>query len=243
MRARPTRNQTIAVVLALIVLTGCTGPRATTESSSGTEATTEATSEAATTLDSADVARLEELYWAEQDRARSRYTDAEVNFMTGMIAHHAQALVMARMAPTHGASPQIRVLTARIINAQNDEIQLMQRWLRNRDEEVPELHEMNGALMVHGAGDHAHMPGMLSPEQLEELDNARGEEFDRLFLTYMIQHHKGALVMVNELFSTDGAGQDEEAFKLASDVFADQDTEIKRMGLMLDDLTEPSGDR
>jgi uncharacterized protein (DUF305 family) len=181
-------------------------------------------------------AEIEALYQARLDSARTRFTPADAEFMTGMIAHHAQALTMAAMAPTHGASPTIRTLAARIENAQNGEIRLMQRWLRDRDLPVPELHRMGGRVMVHGADHDMSMPGMLTPEQMAELDHARGEEFDRLFLTYMIQHHRGAIVMVRELFGTDGAGQDEAAFKLASDVQVDQKTEIARMEQLLSRL-------
>jgi uncharacterized protein (DUF305 family) len=160
--------------------------------------------------------------------------------MQGMIAHHAQALVMSRLAPTHGASPAVQTLAARIINAQQDEIATMQRWLRDRGQTVPEIHIEGTTLMVHGAEHGAHMPGMLTPEQLQELDRARGARFDRLFLEYMIQHHRGAVVMVRELFATDGAGQDEEVFKFASDAQVDQTTEIARMELMLEALP-PAG--
>lgn len=170
---------------------------------------------------------------ARTDSARMRFTKADVDFMTGMIAHHAQAIVMSRMAPANEASPSIRTLAARIINAQRDEIALMQTWLRDRGQPVPEA-EGQHAGMSHGAMGHdAHMPGMLTPAQLDELSKARGAEFDRLFLTYMIQHHQGAVTMVTELFSHDGAGQDESVFKLASDVNVDQTTEIARMQRML----------
>jgi len=173
---------------------------------------------------------------APADRVRHSYTLADVEFMTGMIHHHAQALVMARMAPTHGASASLQVLAERIINGQNDEIALMQRWLRDRNEPVPEPAPAGMETTTHG-DDHAmHMPGMLSDEQLEELDAARGVEFDRLFLTYMIQHHQGALTMVNELFSTYGAGQGDAIFKLASDIGADQASEIARMQSMLREM-------
>ena len=186
--------------------------------------------------DSAD--ELEALYWARLDSARTLFTKADVDFMTGMIGHHAQALVMSALAPTNGANPRVQTLAARIINAQKDEIATMQQWLRDRGQPVPEVHITGTTLMVHGAGDHAmHMPGMLSPEQMKELEQARGSEFDRLFLTYMIQHHGGAITMVDELFSTDGAGQDEAAFKLASDINVDQITEIARMERMLSQLS------
>ncbi len=162
------------------------------------------------------------------------YTQADVDFMQGMIAHHAQALIMSRMAESHGADSEIRTLAARIINAQNDEIATMQRWLEDRGEVVPEVHIEGIDLMVHGVGDHhLHMPGMLTAEQLEQLDAARGPEFDRLFLTFMIQHHTGAVDMVEHLFNTDGAAAGDETFKLASDIQVDQRTEIARMQLML----------
>ena len=177
---------------------------------------------------------LEALYRARTDSARQLFTRADVDFMTGMIAHHAQALIMADLAPSHGASASVQTLCARIINAQRDEIATMQQWLRDRGQPVPEVHIDGLTLMVHGVGEHHHqMPGMLTSAQLEELDRARGPEFDRFFLTFMIQHHRGAVTMVHGLFATDGAGQDELAFKLASDIQVDQLTEIARMELML----------
>ncbi len=185
---------------------------------------------------SASAEELEALYRARVDSSRTRFTPADAEFMTGMIAHHAQALTMAALAPTHGANPTIRTLAARIANSQNDEIRLMQRWLGDRGLEVPEVMEMGGEVMVHGAMHDMSMPGMLTPAQMEELKAARGTEFDRLFLTFMIQHHQGAVEMVRVLFSTDGAGQDEAAFKLASDVQVDQKTEIARMEQLLSRL-------
>ncbi|MDH3296770.1 MAG: DUF305 domain-containing protein [Gemmatimonadota bacterium] len=161
------------------------------------------------------------------DSVRTSYTAADVDFMSGMIHHHAQALVMARMAPTHGASPPMRILTARIINAQNDEIALMRRWLTDRNLPAPDP-ESDGHMM--------HMPGMLTAGQLAALDAARGEEFDRLFLQFMIQHHQGAITMVEELFAIRGAAQDDSVFKLASDIGADQESEITRMRTMLRDI-------
>jgi uncharacterized protein (DUF305 family) len=188
----------------------------------------------ATRPSAGSAAELEAIYRARVDSARTRFHEADAHFMSHMIAHHAQALVMARLAPTHGASPSVRTLAARIINAQQDEIEIMQTWLRDRGLTVPEVHITGTTLMVHGAGEHAmHMPGMLTPEQLRTLDRARGAEFDRLFLTYMIEHHRGAVTMVQELFSTDGAAQDVTVFRFASDVQVDQITEIARMESML----------
>ena len=175
---------------------------------------------------------------ARADSVRAHYTDADVAFMTGMIHHHAQALVMARMAPSHDASPTLRTLAERIIAGQKDEIFLMQRWLRDRGEPVPEVdgddHAGHAAHAAHP--EMAPMAGMLTPGQLARLDGARGPQWDRLFLTYMIQHHQGALVMVEELFAAAGAGQGDEIFKIASDIGVDQATEIDRMQRMLEDL-------
>ena len=162
----------------------------------------------------------------------------DIDFMSGMIHHHAQAVLIAGWAPSHGASEPIRLLTERIVVGQNDEIALMSRWLQAHNQPVPEsdtayTHEMSG--MGHSMPG-MDMPGMLSTEQLAQLDSARGPEFDRLFLTFMLQHHKGAITMVDKLFGTEGAGQEETTFRLASDIYADQTTEIDRMQKMLDAL-------
>lgn len=184
----------------------------------------------------ASTAELEAIYRARTDSARMDFTDADVRFMTGMIAHHAQALVMAALAPTHGASSSVATLCSRIINAQKDEIATMQRWLRDRGQTVPEI-EINGTTLIVRGPDYAmHMPGILSPERIQELDEARGRAFDRLFLAYMIQHHSGAVTMVHNLFGMDGAALDELVFKLASDIQVDQTTEIARMERMLEAL-------
>jgi uncharacterized protein (DUF305 family) len=178
-------------------------------------------------------AALEAAFRARRDSARGRFTAADVRFVNGMIGHHAQAVVMARLAPTHGASRAVRTLAARIINAQQDEIALMQQWLRDRRQPVPEFQVTGTTIVVSGAGHAVHAPGMLSDAQLAELDRGRGPEFDRLFLTFMIQHHRGAVAMVHELLATDGAAQDGAIFKFASDIRVDQSTEIARMERML----------
>lgn len=141
---------------------------------------------------------------------------------------------MAGLAPQNGASESIRTLTGRIINAQTDEITVMQRWLLDRGRPVPQV-DASGHVM----GAHMHMRGMLTPEQLEQLAGARGRDYDRLFLTFMIQHHRGAVDMVDVLFATDGAAQDDFVFKLASDIQVDQRSEVARMQRMLDAM--PSG--
>ncbi|MEP1151347.1 MAG: DUF305 domain-containing protein [Balneola sp.] len=191
-----------------------------------------------------DKAELEELYWAEIKRSKMNFTEADVKFMTDMIGHHAQALIMSRLAPKNGASQEVQTLAARIINAQKDEIATMQTWLRERDQPVPEVHIDGLNLMIHGSGmdhsSHMNMAGMLSQEQLVELSEAKGTEFDRLFLKYMIQHHSGAVTMVNTLINTDGAAQDEQAFRLSADINVDQITEIERMKLMLSQIPQES---
>jgi uncharacterized protein (DUF305 family) len=158
--------------------------------------------------------------------------------MSAMIGHHSQALLMAGWAPTHGASPMVRTLAERIASGQQDEIASMQQWLRDRGKPVPEA-GTTGMKMMNGH--EMSMPGMLTQEQLEELARARGPEFDRLFLAFMIQHHRGAVTMVKQLFGTNGAAQDETVFKFANDVSVDQSTEIARMERMLAGL--PSGQR
>lgn len=160
------------------------------------------------------------------------YTPADVAFMSGMIYHHAQALLIAGWASSHGASADVRTLCERIVAGQKDEIVLMAQWLAERHEPVP--HPEPEHMMMPDMS-HAHMmPGMLTHDQLAELDRARGAQFDELFLRFMIQHHEGAITMVNELFGK-GAGEENPVYKIASGVFADQTTEIERMQRMLVD--------
>lgn len=220
--------QAAATLLTALAFTACTGR-------SGTQAG------AAPAPAASRTAEIEALYRARMDSASMRFTAADVHFMTGMIGHHAQALIMAGLAPTHGASPSVETLCARILNAQRDEIATMQQWLRDRGQVVPEVEIRGLALTVHGAEHATHMPGMLTADQMRNLDSASGVEFDRLFLTYMIQHHRGAVTMVHELFGVDGAGQDDLVFKLASDIQVDQITEIARMERMLEALPAQGG--
>lgn len=174
---------------------------------------------------------------ARADSVRLPYTAADIHFMASMIGHHAQAITMSRWAPTHGASASLQTLAARIINAQQDEIVTMQRWLRDRRQPVPDGTTMGMKMMMNGVEHLMLMPGMLTEAQMNQLNAARGPEFDRLFLIFMIQHHRGAVSMVKDLFDTYGAGQDETVFKFASDVNVDQTTEIARMEKMLAALT------
>lgn len=253
-----------------------------------------------------DLSELEALYWQRLEDSRQNFVQADVDFMSDMIVHHAQALIMSRLSPENGASPAVQRLSARIINAQQDEIALMQQWLRDRSQPVPIVrfdgiemhvsmvqpqtahrnmhthhdadahhaseghethHTENHHHHAHEHDQHAHhepdhhashghhghghghghnhddMPGMLTQAQLEELAAARDAEFDRLFLTFMIEHHEGAVYMVNELFMADGAGTDLEAYRLAVDIYAEQVTEIAMMRKMLErkgfDVPEP----
>jgi len=188
-------------------------------------------------------ARAQELPSAEEmarvDSLRRPYTKYDIEFMTGMIYHHAQAVVMANWAPSHGASKDVQILCARIARGQSAEIGLMQSWLKARNQPVPEADPagmpMGGMTML--------MPGMLTPEQMKKLDASRGPAFDKFFLVYMIQHHKGALTMVDTLFSHRGSGVDEVVFKFATAVHVDQMTEINRMEQMLNAIYAADSDQ
>ena len=212
-RRTPNARAIAAAVLAVIALSACS------------HATRTGRQPAA-----ASQGELAAIAKARADSVRHPYTEADIRFMSGMIHHHAQAILISRWAPSHGASASVRTLAARIINAQQDEIATLQQWLRDRRQPVPDVRSMGE---MNGAGPGMMMPGMLSEAQLKQLDAAREKEFDRLFLTFMIQHHRGAVTMVNELFGSYGAAQDETVFKLASDINVDQTTEIARMERML----------
>jgi uncharacterized protein (DUF305 family) len=161
--------------------------------------------------------------------AGTGFTVADVRFMQNMIGHHAQALRMTAMAPARGASARVLELARKIDISQRDEIAMMEQWLVERRQTVPgDTHQ------------HAMMPGMLNAAELAQLDAARGREFDRLFLEFMIRHHQGALKMVEELFASPRAGQDSDIFRFATDVDADQRDEIFVMERLLDTIREES---
>jgi uncharacterized protein (DUF305 family) len=160
------------------------------------------------------------------DLSRVQYTAADVRFMQGMIGHHGQAIEMTALLPSRTSSEDMKKLALRIEVSQADEISMMQHWLEARGQEVPGPHAMH----MHGA---TLMPGMLTADEMTRLANAKGVEFDRLFLDGMIKHHGGALSMVHDLFATPGAGQEADIFAFASDVDADQRMEIERMQGML----------
>jgi uncharacterized protein (DUF305 family) len=190
----------------------------------------------------------------EPTKTLSRYTRAklpptsrkDVEFMQGMIMHHAQAVEMSALIEDRTKNKDVRLLGARISQAQSDEMQFMKRWLEQRGETVE--HKMQADAPATGHSGHGRepsksaaptqhrMPGMLTPEQMDALRKAKGVEFDRLFLNGMIQHHNGALVMVKELFDTAGAGQDAELFSFATDVDSGQRAEIKTMQTILTKL-------
>ena len=164
---------------------------------------------------------------------RATVNAADVHFMSGMIPHHAQAVLIAGWAPSHGARADIQRLAERIVVAQKDEIELMQSWLRERAQPVPPANATH-LTMTHGGMKHDMlMPGMLTEQDLKRLDAARGSEFDRLFLQAMIKHHQGAISMVDELEAADGSRQDETVFRFSQDVYADQTTEIRVMQQLL----------
>ncbi len=160
------------------------------------------------------------------DLSRVQHTPADVQFMQGMIGHHSQALDMTELVPARTSREDIPILALRIELSQQDEINMMERWLEVRGEPVPSLHRHHepGATL---------MPGILTAEQMGRLAEGRGTTFDRLFLEFMIQHHEGALIMVDELLSTRSAGQESTIAAFAADVVADQRAEMDRMGAML----------
>ncbi len=201
--------------------------------------------QASRTLDASDISELGGVV----------HVAADTHFMQGMIPHHAQALQMTAMVNDRTRDPGLRALALRMEISQRDEIGLMARWLRSRDETVPasaafvepsaviaSLETIGQAAMDHSAMGHdmgdmegmPMMPGMLTPDQMVQLEAARDVEFERLFLEFMMQHHNGAIIMVAELFATDGAAQESDIFQFASHVDADQRAEIDRMQGMLD---------
>ena len=184
-------------------------------------------------------AELEALFLARADSATMRFSPADVAFMTGMIRHHGQAIEMATLSPSRGASPSILTLSGRVINAQRDEIALMRSWLADRGQPVPPPDGSIAGGGLPGGVQSMHAPGMLTPEQMAGLRGTTGPSFDRRFLRSMIQHHQGAVTMVDELFATDGAALDETVFRLASAIRVDQITEISRMERMLEELPAP----
>jgi uncharacterized protein (DUF305 family) len=220
-----------AFVFTLVALAGCK----TTGSGSGSQAPIVqpgAPGQASHTVPAAQAS----------DLSKVQATEADVEFMQGMIHHHAQALDMVALLEKNTNSDDMRKLGQRIKISQRDEIGMMQRWLRARGQDAPDPHAMHMPGMIMSDMDHGPgqvmMPGMLTPDEMERLASLKGIAFDRAFLTGMIKHHGGALTMVKELFATPGAGQESVIFAFASDVEADQQMEIDRMNGMLAALKE-----
>jgi uncharacterized protein (DUF305 family) len=163
------------------------------------------------------------------DLSRVRPTEADVKFMQGMIGHHLQAIDMVALIDKNSNNDDLKKLGLRIQVSQDDEIKMMQDWLKRRGAEVPGAHAHHTGPM---------MPGMLSPEEMSRLAASKGVAFDRLFLNGMIKHHNGALLMVDQLFATPGAAQDSDIYAFASDVIADQRMEMDRMAVMLKELQQ-----
>jgi len=208
----PTLLRPLTALIVASVATACAGATSTasTADASGPRIVQPgAPGEAARTYTTDELADVEGV----------SYTDADVRFMQGMIPHHTQALEMTALVRQHATTEAVRQMGLRMEISQRDEIALMESWLRNHGEPV----------RMDGMGGMHLMPGMLTPEQMSTLADARGVEFDRLFLEYMIQHHQGAITMVAELFNTSGAAQESTVFKFAEDVDADQTMEIQRM--------------
>lgn len=171
---------------------------------------------------------------AAADSAAKAFAPADVEFMQGMIPHHAQAVIMAGWAASHGARADVQRLCLRIMAAQSDEISMMRRWLRERKQDVPDSTSTKHVMKMNGMTHEMMMPGMLSDAEMAELDRARGPIFDRLFLNGMIRHHRGAISMVETLLSHGNAGHDETVFRFANDVVSDQSAEITVMFRMLE---------
>ena len=164
------------------------------------------------------------------------FSQADVDFMQGMIPHHAQAVRMARWAAKQGENKSLKILCERIVVGQADEIKLMQLWLSDRGQDVPAADAMRHKMKMGGMVHDMLMPGMLTDAEMAALEKARGKEWDRLFLIGMIKHHQGAIDMVETLFNSYGGAQGDDIYKFASDVYADQSTEIEVMKQMLAEI-------
>ena len=171
---------------------------------------------------------------ATMDSAAIAFAPADVEFMQGMVPHHAQAVVMAGWAASHGARADVQRLCLRIVAAQSDEINMMRRWLRERKQDVPDSNATRHVMKMAGMTHEIMMPGMLTDDEMAALGKARGSDYDRLFLWGMIGHHRGAIKMVDDLFKAGNAGHDESVFRFANDVVSDQSAEISLMLRMLE---------
>jgi uncharacterized protein (DUF305 family) len=223
----PAVRRAAAAALAAFVLAACTDAEAETDQAAQPRGTQPgARGEPSVELDPDEVPAIEE----------PQHTDADVAFAQGMIPHHVQALRMTRLVPDRTSRDDLPLFSERMDISQEDEIELLRRWLEERDEEVPALtadHDHEGSM--EGTGDDELMPGMLTEDELLELEAADGEEFDRLFVQFMIRHHQGAMRMVDELFA-EGGGAEPQLAQLANHIRSDQEIEISRMESMLADM-------
>ncbi len=222
-------HHTVFALLAALLVAGCSTGSSESEEGQQTGETAPnivqpgAPGEPSRTLSVEELAALE----------GTEHGDLDIAFMQGMIHHHAQALRMTALVPARSASAKVELLAKRIDVSQEGEIELMSDWLKERGESAPELHRLHGH--AHGGG-QVLMPGMLSEPELRQLEAASGEEFDRLFLEFMIRHHEGALTMVEQLYAA-GGGLESSADAFARHVDADQQIEIGRMQEMLAERT------
>lgn len=232
-----TRTITAALlVLSMGVLAACSGAK---DASMSEPADGPRVVQPGAPGEGSSVFALEEL----DNVAGAAFTEADVRFMQGMIPHHQQALQMTALVHQHATTNAVRQMALRMEISQRDEIKLMEVWLTERGQpiEMP-MGEMNHGGMHHDGMQHnmvggLHvMPGMLTEEQMEALSQARGTEFDRLFLEGMIQHHQGAIDMVETLFNSAGAAQESTIFQFAEEVDSDQQMEIDRMRALLEQL-------
>ncbi len=173
---------------------------------------------------------------ARPELVRQPFSPADVKFMSGMIPHHAQAVIMAGWAQKNTGNPSLQLMCERMLISQRDEIAMMRTWLRDRGLPVPAADATHMTMEHDGMKHDMLMPGMLNEAEMTALSKARGKDFDRLFLIGMIKHHQGAIGMVEELFASHGAAQDDQIYLFASDVQADQAAEIERMQIMLEAL-------
>jgi uncharacterized protein (DUF305 family) len=215
-------RRTLLAALTLVVLAGCSSDE--DEPDVPPVVQLGPPGETGTPLSEDEISELEE----------AGYTDADVAFVQGMIPHHAQALVMTDLVADRAARTDLSLLAERMDVSQRDEIALMERWLEDRGEDVPD------ASAGHHHGDGELMPGMLTDDDLARLEAASGRAFDELFLQYMIRHHEGAVMMVAELLSSDDGGQESDVFRLAQHIDSDQNTEIARMKSLLAEIAASS---
>ncbi|PZF82327.1 DUF305 domain-containing protein [Jiangella anatolica] len=220
-------RRTLLAVLAAGVVAGCTSDD---EADPPPVVQLGPPGETGTPLTDGEVAELDQ----------PQYTDADVAFVHGMIQHHAQALVMTDLVADRAGSDDLSLMAERMDVSQRDEIALMEEWLESRGEDVPDASGEHGHHGQHGEDDQS-MPGMLTDDDLSRLEAATGRDFDELFLLYMIRHHEGALVMVDELLSGGEGGQESALFQLAQHIDSDQSIEIARMKSLLAEMAASPG--